>query len=615
MNRPRCLITGISGLLGNNLADYFKNRWEILGLYHRNPVCIDGVYTQGCDITDSKSIYRIVADFDPDLLIHCASLTDIDECEVDREYTHLVNVEATSYIVESIRDRDAKLVYISTDAVYDGAGGGFLETDEVRPRNYYGLSKHEGELEAQKKESALIFRTNIFGWNIIDKKSLGEWVVHALKAGETIKGFIDAVFSSIYTVELARIIDISLKRNLSGTFNCGSVTPASKYEFCNKIAHIFGLDETLIVPSSIEDFGFCAKRGKNLSLDVEKLQEALNYQLPTLDYCIESFYRDYQTGKPEIIKSGRSLNNPSNFISYGRQWVDANDIRSVVDVVKSGPITQGPKVKAFEEALQNYCSANFAVALNSGTSGLHIACLAAVLKEGDEGITSPITFVASANCMIYCGGKPVFADINPKTYNISPEEVEKKITSKTKVVIPVHFAGQSCDMESIFRIVKDAENRFGNKIYIIEDASHALGSEYNGSNVGSCAYSDMAVMSFHPVKHITTGEGGAVFTNDESLFKRLRRLRSHGITSTFEEFVFPRNALALSDSEDQKLINPWYYEQIDLGLNYRITDIHCALGISQLKRLGQFKRRRREIVGRAHRGRLLRRDREAGRGR
>jgi dTDP-4-amino-4,6-dideoxygalactose transaminase len=204
--------------------------------------------------------------------------------------------------------------------------------------------------------------------------------------------------------------------------------------------------------------------------------------------------------------------------------------------------------------------------------------------------------VASANCAVYCGAKPVFADIDLKSYNVTTEEIEKKITARTRAVIPVHFAGQSCDMETTYTIVKNKEEEFSNKIYIIEDASHALGSFYKGNHVGSCVYSDMTVMSFHPVKHITTGEGGAVLTNDEMLYKKLRRLRSHGITNNPKEFVYKDQAFQNSELNSQSLLNPWYYEQVDLGYNYRITDIQCALGISQFKKLRTFCNRRREIA-------------------
>lgn len=271
-----------------------------------------------------------------------------------------------------------------------------------------------------------------------------------------------------------------------------------------------------------------------------------------------------------------------NFIPYGQQWIDEDDIRAVVDILHSSYIARGPTAEKFEQALKDVIGAPFATVLSSGTAGLHLACLAAGIKAGDEVITSPITFAASANCALYCGAKPVFADIDLKTYNIDPKEIEKKITERTKAVIPVHFAGQSCDMEAIVEIVRKAENKFGHKIWIIEDACHVLDSQYQGKQVGACEYGDMAVMSFHPVKHITSGEGGVVFSRDKEIAERLQRLRGHGIT---------RDPNLLSQCPGS-----WYQEQIDLGYNYFITDIQCALGISQLKKLSVFKKRRQEIV-------------------
>ena len=279
-------------------------------------------------------------------------------------------------------------------------------------------------------------------------------------------------------------------------------------------------------------------------------------------------------------------------IPYGRQWIDESDIESVINVLKSDWLTQGSKVKEFEDALADYCGVRYVVAVNSGTSALHIACLAAGVKEGDEVITSPISFVASANCAVYCGAKPVFADIELKTYNVAIEEIQNKINAQTSAVIPVHFAGQSCDMQTISQIVKKREVELNKRIIIIEDACHALGSIYKGKKVGSCEYSDMTVMSFHPVKHITTGEGGVVLTNDIELYKKLKKIRSHGITNNSDEFI--NTDLAYSQTE--RTVNPWYYEQIVLGYNYRITDIQCALGLSQLKKLEMFRSRRRGII-------------------
>lgn len=262
------------------------------------------------------------------------------------------------------------------------------------------------------------------------------------------------------------------------------------------------------------------------------------------------------------------------YIPYGRQHIDENDIRQVIRVLRSGWITQGPKIAEFEKALCGYTGARYAVTVSSGTAALHIAALASGLKKGDEAITSPVTFVASANCILYAGARPVFADIDEDTVNIDPDEIARRINGRTKAIIPVHFAGQPCDLKSIRGIAK----RRG--ITVIEDASHALGAEYRGSKIGSCEYSEMTVFSFHPVKHITTGEGGAVLTNRKELYRKLLMLRNHGITK-----------------ETGHKADAWYYEQQLLGFNYRITDFQCALGLSQLKRLDRFVEKRRKIAG------------------
>ena len=267
-------------------------------------------------------------------------------------------------------------------------------------------------------------------------------------------------------------------------------------------------------------------------------------------------------------------------IPYGRQCIDSNDIKEVVKVLKSDWITQGSKVKEFEDALCDYTGAKYAVAVSSGTAALHIACLAAGINSGDEVITSPITFVASVNCILYCGGTPIFADVKDDTINIDLEKIKKKITKRTKAIIPVHFAGHPCDLKEIHKIAKK------NKLVVIEDAAHALGAEYKGSKIGSCKYSNMAVFSFHPVKSITTGEGGAITTNDKKLYEKLLVFRNHGITKNNSRFT----------AHDSRFMELWYYEMQYLGFNYRITDFQCALGISQLRKLGNFLKKRREIV-------------------
>lgn len=263
------------------------------------------------------------------------------------------------------------------------------------------------------------------------------------------------------------------------------------------------------------------------------------------------------------------------FIPYGKQWIDDEDIRAVVDVLNSDFLTTGPKIKEFEEKFAKYIGCKYAVAISNGTAALHAACYAANIKAGDEVITTPITFAASANCVRYLGGTPVFTDIDPKTYNIDPNEIRKKISPKTKAIIPVHFTGQVCNMEEIKKIAKE------HNLIVIEDGAHVLGGEYKNELVGHL--SDMTTFSFHPVKHITTGEGGMITTDNKELYDRLILFRTHGIT---------RNMDLLENKENE----PWYYEQLELGYNYRITDIQCALGISQLNRLDNFVKRRRKIV-------------------
>jgi dTDP-4-dehydrorhamnose reductase len=301
-NKNRLLITGVSGMLGNNLAYYFKDKHDILGLYNSHPVSIDGISTEKCDLFEPGNIKTIIKNYNPHIIAHCASLTNIDECEADKVLTTKINVEATKNIVETVLDKDIKIIYISSDSVYDGQKGYFSEDDEVNPQNHYGLSKYRGELEVSKHPQSLTLRTNLFGWNVRDKNSLGEWILNNLKEEKKINGFKDVYFSSIYTMEIARIVDIALKKELTGTYNCGAVDSCSKYEFAIKIADFFNYEESLISPISIAESELKTKRGNNLSLNVNKLQRVLDYRLPTIDHSVEAFYRDYKCGLSEKIR-------------------------------------------------------------------------------------------------------------------------------------------------------------------------------------------------------------------------------------------------------------------------------------------------------------------------
>lgn len=274
------------------------------------------------------------------------------------------------------------------------------------------------------------------------------------------------------------------------------------------------------------------------------------------------------------IEGGKSVRE--NKIFYGRQWIDNEDVEAVKNILLGDYLTCGPNVREMEKTLESYTGAKHAVAVSNGTAALHCACIAAGIGPGDEVITTPITFAASANCALYCGAIPVFADINPETYNIDPESIRKHITEKTKAVVAVDFTGQAVEIEKI-RAICDEFN-----LVFIEDAAHSIATKYNGKQVGSLA--DITTFSFHPVKTITGGEGGACLTNDDNLYQKLVLAHAHGI-------IHDESMMEEAPHE-----GPWYYEEISLGYNYRITDFQAALIMSQMKKINKFASRRKKIV-------------------
>lgn len=273
------------------------------------------------------------------------------------------------------------------------------------------------------------------------------------------------------------------------------------------------------------------------------------------------------------INGGKPIRETKLF--YGHQYIDEADVEAVSKVLVSDYLTCGPKIEELEQKLCEITGAKYAVAVSNGTAALHMACLAAGIGKGDEVITTPITFAASANCALYCGAKPVFADINPNTYNIDPAKVKEKITDATKAVVAVDYTGQAVELDELLRICHEKG------ITLIEDGAHSIGTKYKGQAVGAAA--DMTTFSFHPVKTVTGGEGGAVLTNSKELYERLLLFRAHGITRKM-------------DMMEHESDGPWYYEMVDLGFNYRMTDIQAALIISQLDKLPMFQKRRKEIV-------------------
>jgi len=308
IHKKKMIITGASGLLGSNLSYYFKDQFDVLGLYHKHALQIDGIQTQRIDLTSQEEVKEILYQYKPAVVIHCAALTNIDACERDKDLAYQLNVSVVRNIVESIEGSAAKLVHISTDNIYDGQTGYYSETDACSPINIYGETKLLGEEESLKHDNTLVVRTNIFGWNVQEKMSLAEWVISSLSQKKEIKGFTDAFFSSIYTLKFAALLERAIDMDLKGIFNIASSTTLSKYEFAKELAGLFSLDEKLIEPSSLYDFPFMARRGRDLRLMVDKLERQFCEKLPTMEESLETFHQDYAKGLPAAIKTGCVLN-------------------------------------------------------------------------------------------------------------------------------------------------------------------------------------------------------------------------------------------------------------------------------------------------------------------
>ena len=303
IQKKRLLITGASGLLGSNLAYCLRDDYEIYGLYHTHAIEMDKVSARKCDLRIKSEIEKIIHDLSPDIVIHCAAQTNVDSCEDQPDQAEQLNVRVVRNIVESLSGGSSKLIHISTDMVYDGINGNFSEDDPTGPMNVYARSKVDGEKEALKAQGALVLRTNFFGWNIYEKESLGEWVINSLSSHKEIKGFTDARFSSIYTFDLAGLMDKAIRENLFGIYNLGSGSSLSKYDFAMAIADELNFNTGLIVPTSIDNFNFKAKRSRDLSLNISKLEEDTAISGVLIEKSIERFTRDFENGIPGKFKS------------------------------------------------------------------------------------------------------------------------------------------------------------------------------------------------------------------------------------------------------------------------------------------------------------------------
>lgn len=575
--RPKLLVTGGSGLLALNWAACMADRFDVVLIQHRRKVRVAFAHTQLAELADLSEVSALMADHAPDIVVHAAALSNVEHCEMDPDRAFRINADMAGHVAAAARASGARTIYISTDHLSDGCAAMLRETDPVQPLNVYAASKLAGEAAVQAADpDALILRTNFFGWGPAYRSSFSDHILRALRAGRGPALFEDVFFTPILMDDLIETAHSLCDHAATGVFNVAGDTRLSKHAFGLHLAETFGLDSRRITATRLADRTDLAKRPLDMSLDTTRLVGVLGGHSAPLT---AGLVRLRQTEQNHPIKGLGPF-----MVPYGRHHIDDDDRKAVSDFLsEDGWLTQGPTVETFERQIADRVGATYAVAVSSGTAGLHLAAVAAGLGECDALLTTPLTFVATANAASYCGARVVFADVDPRTANLDPKTVLDELASNPaiKVVSPVHFAGLPCDMAAIQDVCRQRGVR------IIEDAAHALGSQYaDGSHVGNCRYSDMTVFSFHPVKAIALGEGGMITTNDPELYRRLLRLRSHGINKLNDSFEHPEES------------GPWYYEMQELGFNYRITDLQCALGLSQLKKLKRFILRRRALARR-----------------
>jgi UDP-4-amino-4,6-dideoxy-N-acetyl-beta-L-altrosamine transaminase len=585
MGQSRLLITGGTGLFATNASVLLKDQFELHVVSQSFQNYIQGVTVHSCDLSDSKEVSNLVDSIKPDLIINAAGLTSVEQCEENYFKSYLSNVVIAKNLNEKAVELGIKFVHISTDHFSDSSVYQSTETQVELPKNIYASTKMEAERTVLSHNSdALVLRTNFYGWGTSFRSSFTDFIIGKLEKNEEINLFDDVSFSPILIDELVSVLIKLVEKNGCGTFNVCGKEALTKYDFGILLAESFNLNKELIKKDALKNRKGLVERPFDMTMSVDKAEKFLgSYTFKSLKDSFLELSKTRESRQDNLSSLKRVKQN----ISYGKHHVNDRDINSVVNVLSNKMLTQGSKVEEFEKALAESVGAKYAVAVSSWTSGLHMTMEALEIGEGDAIITSPISFVASSNCALYVGATPLFADIDPKTLNISVESVERlcKENPNVKAIIPVHFAGSPCDMPAL-RKVADKYN-----LKIVEDAAHAVGGSYpSGSKIGSCEYSDMVGFSFHPVKNIACGEGGAIITNDSDLYVRLLRLRSHGINKLNHEWV--NTDLAFTEGE----FNPWYHEMIELGYNFRITDIQCALGLSQLDRLEEFRSRRVEIT-------------------
>ena len=582
------LITGGSGLLAVNWAISVREQYEVILLLHHRRILLQGVRTTFNPLDSLGECLSVLEKYKPDFVIHTAGMTNVEVCESNFDVAREVNSVLAKNIAIACNNKAVKLVHISTDHLFSGEQEFHTEQSSPHPINNYAKTKLEGEQQVLEHcKDALIIRTNFFSNGTKYRQSFSDFILNKLRKNETVNLFSDVFFTPILVDELSKRTHQLINLNLSGVFNVTSNYRISKYYNGIKLANCFDMDVALVNDISIDEKPNLVKRPKDMSLSNSKLCQALNLTLSSIDEQLQ-----------KLKKQHEDINNASQVtletIPYGKHYIDEDDVQAVTDLLRNGMLTQGPKVKEFENKIANYVGSKYAVAVSSGTAALHLACLALELGNHDEVITSPNTFVATSNSVLYVNAKPVFVDIDKQTLNIDISKIEETIinSKNIKAIFPVHFGGLPCDMVKIKQLADKYD------LSVVEDASHALGATYtNLSRVGNCQYSDMTCFSFHPVKGIAAGEGGMITTNSRKIYSMLTLLRSHGITKGNFEFPgisYPDNSIInMSEALENGELKRWYYEMQYCGYNYRITDIQCALAISQMDKIDLFLDSRR----------------------
>ena len=578
----RVLIVGGAGLLGVNWAYHRRDIDDVHITTHRRNIKIDDVVSHQLDARNIRAVQHLLKEIKPDLMVNCSGLTNIDLCEKQPDLSFECNVKIADYLSKSAAFYNTPFIHISTDHLFGGATQKATEATKPNPQNIYAKHKLEAENVVQKNyQDALVVRTTFFGWGPAYRKSFSDGVLEDLRNNRQVQMFDDVLFTPLHTNQIVDLAHQLVDKSQSGIINLCSSDRVSKYEFSVALAKVFGLDAESIQPIQASRQRKTVKRPLNLSLDNSMLKDVLNIDGNTTVEAIKLLY------DAEI--SGRSIQKLGHFIPYGRHFLDDSDITAVANTLKSGALTQGPAIPQFEQRIAEYTGARYAVAVSSATAGLHLAYLALGIESGKSVLTTPNTFVSTANAAHFCGGHARFADIDPRTANMALETTKLALEQHDDiyVVAPVLFGGAADGIPKIAKLAKSKGK------FVVEDAAHGLGGEYAcGAKIGSCQYSDCTVFSLHPVKSIAAGEGGIITTNDDAIYTTLLRLRSHGINKNDDPFQNIEDAY--TDGEP----NLWYYEMSSLGFHYRLTDIQASLANSQLDKLDNFIARRRELAHR-----------------